>query len=95
MLEAFLGFRTSRQVLGLDLDPKRWRSHVSVFFDFQERAVHMQASYLSAPDVLAEIGWGKVDGIVLDPACLQCRLTVLAAGSPSREWPPGYALQPG
>ncbi len=26
----------------------------------------MQASYLSAPDVLAEIGWGKVDGIVLD-----------------------------
>ena len=54
------------RLLGLDLDPEALAIARQRLFDFQERATLIKASYLSATDVLAEIGWGKVDGIILD-----------------------------
>ena len=54
------------RLLGLDLDPEALAIARQRLFDFQERAVIRQASYRSADEVLAEIGWSKVDGIVLD-----------------------------
>jgi 16S rRNA (cytosine1402-N4)-methyltransferase len=54
------------RLLGLDLDPEALAIARQRLFDFQDRATIVQASYVSAGDVLAETGWGKVNGIVLD-----------------------------
>jgi 16S rRNA (cytosine1402-N4)-methyltransferase len=54
------------RLLGLDLDPEALAIARQRLLDFQERAIIKQASYLSAADILAEIGWEKVNGIVLD-----------------------------
>lgn len=54
------------RLLGLDLDPEALTIARQRLLDFQERAVIKQASYQSAAEVLTEIGWGQVDGIVLD-----------------------------
>ena len=54
------------RLLGLDLDPEALAIARQRLFDFQDRATIVKASYASAGDVLAETGWGKVNGIVLD-----------------------------
>ena len=54
------------RLLGLDLDPEALAIARQRLLDFQERSIIKQASYLSAADILAEIGWEKVNGIVLD-----------------------------
>ena len=54
------------RLLGLDLDPEALAIARQRLFDFQERATIVQASYLSAADVLAELGWEQVNGIILD-----------------------------
>ena len=54
------------RLLGLDLDPEALAIARQRLFDFQERVTIVQASYRSAADVLAETGWGQVNGIILD-----------------------------
>ena len=54
------------RLLGLDLDPEALAIARQRLLNFQERSIIKQASYLSAADILAEIGWEKVNGIVLD-----------------------------
>jgi len=54
------------QLLGLDLDPQAVALASTALAPFGSRAIIRHASYLQAPAILAEIGWQKVDGIVLD-----------------------------
>ena len=54
------------ELLGLDLDPdavKIAQDHLELFSD---RVVVRKGSYLDAKNEVAECGWSKVDGIVLD-----------------------------
>jgi 16S rRNA (cytosine1402-N4)-methyltransferase len=53
-------------LLGLDLDPKALAISRQRLLPFQGRAILRQASYRDAATVLREIGWGSVDGILLD-----------------------------
>jgi 16S rRNA (cytosine1402-N4)-methyltransferase len=53
-------------LLGLDLDPKALAISRQRLLPFQGRAILRQASYRDAATVLQEIGWGSVDGILLD-----------------------------
>lgn len=54
------------RLLGLDLDPKALAISRQRLLPFQGRAILRQASYRDAATVLREIGWGSVDGILLD-----------------------------
>lgn len=54
------------KLLGLDLDPEALAITRQRLFAFQDRVILRQASYRDAAAVLSEIGWGQVDGILLD-----------------------------
>ncbi|MBG0787695.1 MAG: 16S rRNA (cytosine(1402)-N(4))-methyltransferase RsmH [Anaerolineaceae bacterium] len=54
------------RLLGLDLDPEALAITRQRLFAFQDRVILHQASYRDAAAVLEEIGWGPVDGILLD-----------------------------
>ena len=54
------------RLLGLDLDPEALAISRQRLFAFQARVAIRQASYRDAATVLREIGWGPVDGILLD-----------------------------
>ena len=54
------------RLLGLDLDPEALAISRQRLFAFQGRVILRQASYRDAATVLREIGWGSVDGILLD-----------------------------
>lgn len=54
------------RLLGLDLDPEALAITRQRLFAFQDRVILRQASYRDAAAVLEEIGWGPVDGILLD-----------------------------
>lgn len=54
------------RLLGLDLDPEALAISRQRLLPFQGRVVLRQASYRDATTVLREIGWGSVDGILLD-----------------------------
>jgi len=54
------------RVLGLDRDDEAIAATRQRLQRFGERFVGCQASFASAREVLAELGWGRVDGVVLD-----------------------------
>ena len=54
------------RLLGLDLDPQALALARETLAPYEPRFHLVQASYTSLPDVLAQIGWQAVDGIVLD-----------------------------
>jgi 16S rRNA (cytosine1402-N4)-methyltransferase len=54
------------QVLGLDRDDEAIAAASERLHRFDERLIARQASFASAKDILAEIGWKGVDGVILD-----------------------------
>lgn len=54
------------RLLGLDLDQEALAIAHQRFFAFESRVILRQASYQQAPDILKEIGWPHVHGILLD-----------------------------
>jgi 16S rRNA (cytosine1402-N4)-methyltransferase len=54
------------RLLGLDLDPEALAVARQRLFAHQARVVIKQSSYLHAPDILQNIGWPYVHGILLD-----------------------------
>jgi 16S rRNA (cytosine1402-N4)-methyltransferase len=54
------------RLLGLDLDPQALALARETLAPYGERVRLIQASYDSLEKVLREIGWGAVDGILLD-----------------------------
>ncbi len=54
------------QLLGFDLDPQALALARETLAPYGQRAILVQASYLSLPAQLAKLGWEAVDGIVLD-----------------------------
>jgi 16S rRNA (cytosine1402-N4)-methyltransferase len=54
------------RVLGLDRDDQALAAASERLRGFGSRFVARQASFADAPEVLAEIGWDKVDGVILD-----------------------------
>lgn len=54
------------KLLGLDLDPQALEIARSRLAPFGERAILRQASYATLQDQLKELGWERVNGIVLD-----------------------------
>lgn len=54
------------QLLGLDVDPQALDLARQKLAPFGERVYTKLAPYTSLPDQLATLGWGSVDGILLD-----------------------------
>jgi 16S rRNA (cytosine1402-N4)-methyltransferase len=54
------------RLLGLDLDPEALAIARQRLAGFADRTIVRLASCQQAPDILQEIGWGSVDGIILD-----------------------------
>jgi 16S rRNA (cytosine1402-N4)-methyltransferase len=54
------------RLLGLDLDPEALAIARQRLLGYQARVVIKQSSYLHAPDILQNIGWPNVHGILLD-----------------------------
>lgn len=54
------------KVLGLDRDDEAIRAAQERLRRFEGRLIARQASFAEACSILAEIGWGAVDGVVLD-----------------------------
>lgn len=54
------------RLLGIDIDPQATAIAQQRLKPFADRVVIRQASYKDAPVVLKEIGWSKVQGILLD-----------------------------
>jgi len=54
------------QLLVLDLDPEAIKIAQSRLCTFSDRVHIRNVSYLDAKDVLRDIGWDKVDGVVMD-----------------------------
>ena len=54
------------QLLAIDLDPSAVALTAERLAPFGERAIVRHASYLESADILNEIGWKEVDGIVMD-----------------------------
>jgi 16S rRNA (cytosine1402-N4)-methyltransferase len=54
------------EVLGLDLDDLALAAAAQRLSGFESRLTIRQANFAAARPILAEIGWGSVDGIVLD-----------------------------
>jgi 16S rRNA (cytosine1402-N4)-methyltransferase len=53
-------------LMGLDMDPKAIEIAKRELKEFGSRAILIQDSYISLSDHLQELGWKKVDGIILD-----------------------------
>jgi 16S rRNA (cytosine1402-N4)-methyltransferase len=54
------------RLLGLDVDPKALTAARETLAPYGKRAVLMQASYVSLPEVMHSLEWDAVDGIMLD-----------------------------
>ena len=54
------------RLLGLDRDAEALQTAARRLAPFADRAVLRQASYRIAPEIIQEIGWCTVDGILLD-----------------------------
>jgi len=54
------------RLLGLDLDPEALAIASRRLIHYDHRTVIHQSSYKNAPEILNEIGWGTVHGILLD-----------------------------
>jgi len=56
----------SGRLLGLDVDPQALKLAQLKLAEFGERAVLVRASYTTLGEQLSVLGWGAVDGILLD-----------------------------
>lgn len=56
----------SGRLLGLDLDPKALAIARQRLFPFEDRVVIQQANYLAAKEILKDLGWHHLHGILLD-----------------------------
>ena len=56
----------SGRLLGLDVDPQALKLAQLKLAEFGERAVLVRASYTTLGEQLSALGWGAVDGILLD-----------------------------
>jgi len=54
------------QLLGLDVDPQALDEARRTLAPFGERACIKRASHVTLPEQLSALGWGEVDGILLD-----------------------------
>jgi 16S rRNA (cytosine1402-N4)-methyltransferase len=54
------------QLLGLDVDPDALRLARETLAPYGQRVHLMQASYLSVPEAVRDLGWPGADGVVLD-----------------------------
>jgi 16S rRNA (cytosine1402-N4)-methyltransferase len=54
------------RVLGLDLDDEALAAAARRLFGFGDRLMVRQANFATAGAILSEIGWSRVDGVVLD-----------------------------
>jgi 16S rRNA (cytosine1402-N4)-methyltransferase len=54
------------RLLGMDVDPQALAAARERLAEFGSRAVIIQASYTTLSEQLDELGWDKVDGILLD-----------------------------
>jgi len=54
------------RLIGLDLDPRALAIAVQRLHTFGDRVLIRQGSYQSAPEILDELGWPLVDGVLLD-----------------------------
>jgi 16S rRNA (cytosine1402-N4)-methyltransferase len=54
------------RVLGLDRDAEAIAAARQRMERFDQRFIARQASFANAGEILAELGWGRVDGVVLD-----------------------------
>ena len=54
------------RLLGMDVDPQALAAAWERLAEFGSRAVIIQASYTTLSEQLDELGWDKVDGILLD-----------------------------
>ena len=54
------------RLLGLDVDPEALAIARERLFTFRNRTVIQQASYRQAPEILSDLGWRPVQGILLD-----------------------------
>ena len=68
------------RLLGLDIDPQALALARETLAPYGKRAILAQASYASLPDVMQDIGWEAVDGIVLDLGVSSMQLDTPARG---------------
>jgi 16S rRNA (cytosine1402-N4)-methyltransferase len=68
------------QLLGLDLDPQALALARETLAPFGRRAHLVQASYVSLPQQLKQLGWETVEGIVLDLGLSSMQLDTPARG---------------
>ncbi len=54
------------RLLGLDVDPQALTAARETLAPYGQRATLVQASYTALPDVMRQLGWDAVDGILLD-----------------------------
>jgi len=75
-------------LLGLDLDPSAIELAHQRLQPFGERAVIVQASYTTMQDQVNSLGWGKVDGIIIDLGVSSMQLDQPTRGFSFRESAP-------
>lgn len=68
------------RLLGLDVDPQALALARENLAPYGERARLIQASYDSLTEILREIGWGAVDGILLDLGLSSMQLDIPERG---------------
>ena len=68
------------RLLGLDVDPQAIALSRETLAPYGERARLIQTSYDSLEEVLREIGWDEVDGILLDLGLSSMQLDAAARG---------------
>jgi 16S rRNA (cytosine1402-N4)-methyltransferase len=68
------------QLLGLDLDPQALALARQRLTVFGPRAILVQASYLTLPAQLQQLGWAAIDGLVLDLGVSSMQLDTPARG---------------
>lgn len=84
------------RLLALDLDPHAVALTSARLAVFGERAVVRQGSYLNSREYLQDLGWGKVDGILLDLGVSSMQLDEASRGFSFRqEGPLDMRFDPG
>ena len=68
------------QLLGLDVDPQALELAQEKLAEFGERVHLVRASYTTLSDQLADLGWQRVDGILLDLGLSSMQLEAPARG---------------
>lgn len=86
----------SGRLLGLDLDPEALAIAEHRLLPYMERISIQKASYQRAPEILRELGWFPVHGILLDLGVSSMQLDHPERGFSFKvEGPLKYAFRPG